>query len=144
MENNQQTEPQGVFLNGKAQIIEMLQFMNEAEKSTLIKNIRMRNPQLANELLENSLTFEHLNRLEDLEISTIFRYVQAPILGMALKNVSREFQKRILTLAPREYAEEAFHIMTAPMNNEIRTTQKAQDKIVSVLSSLVKRNQITL
>ena len=73
-----------VFLNGKAQIIEMLQFMSPSERAKLLNNIRMRNAPLADELLEKSLTFSNLNELNDDELSYIFVLLQAPIFGVAL------------------------------------------------------------
>ena len=39
----------GVFINGKAQIIEMLQHMPREERAVLLKNLKARNPQLAEE-----------------------------------------------------------------------------------------------
>ena len=48
MEANNSTN--SIFINGKAQIIEMLQHMPREERSRLLKNLKIRNPQLAEEL----------------------------------------------------------------------------------------------
>lgn len=132
----------GVFINGKAQIIEMLQHMPREERTKLLKNLKVRNPQLAEELSEQCFTFNDLDSLSDYELQMIFNYISAPILGMALKNVERQFQRRLLSLAERAYAEEAFRVMKTPFANEKRDTKRAQNKIIETLSSLRKRKQV--
>ena len=37
----------GVFINGKKQVIELLQRMDATDKVKLLKNLRLRNPTLA-------------------------------------------------------------------------------------------------
>lgn len=139
--NNNQN---GYFINGKAQIIEMLQHMNRDERARLLKNIKIRNPQLADELTEQCFTFSDLDNLEDSELQVVFNYVSAPILGMALKNVERSFQRRLLSLATREYAEEAFRVLKTSYSSEKRDIKRAQNKIIEVLVSLKRRRQIDL
>lgn len=138
MEANNNTT--GVFINGKAQIIEMLQHMPRHERATLIKNLKARNPQLAEELSEQCFTFSDLDSLSDYELKSIFQSVTAPVLGMALKNVEKSFQRRLLSLAERQYAEETFRVLNNNYANEKRDTKRAQNKIIEILVSLKKRN----
>lgn len=133
-----------VFINGKAQIIEMLQHMPRDERAKLLKNLKLRNPQLAEELTEQCFTFSDLDNLSDDDLQMIFHYITAPILGMALKNVERTFQRRLLSLANREYAEEAFRVLKTPYATEKRDIKRAQNKIVEVLVSLKKKRQVRL
>ena len=137
MENNNTAS--GVFINGKAQIIEMLQHMPREERDRLLKNLKIRNPQLAEELTEQSFTFNDLDNLSDHELAMIFQYSAAPILGMALKNVERSFQRRLLSLANRESAEEAFRVLKTAYSTEKRDIKRAQNKIIEVLVSLKKK-----
>lgn len=141
MENNNNTA-NGIFINGKAQIIEMLQHMPREERARLLKNLKTRNPQLAEELTEQCFTFSDLDNLSDPELAMIFQYVTAPVLGMALKNIERQFQRRLLSLASREYAEEAFRVLKTTYSTEKRDIKRAQNKIIEVLVSLKKRRQI--
>ena len=133
-----------IFINGKAQIIEMLQHMPREERSRLLKNLKIRNPQLAEELSEQCFTFSDLDNLSDSDLMMIFQYVTAPILGMALKNIERAFQQRLLSLAGRDYAEEAFRVLKTNYATEKRDAKRAQNKIVEILVSLKKRKQINL
>ncbi|MBT6325851.1 MAG: hypothetical protein HOJ35_07765, partial [Bdellovibrionales bacterium] len=61
MEDNKQ---EGIFLNGKGQVIKMLQSMEINERKNLINLIKKKNPQLANELSQNSVNFNDFSRLE--------------------------------------------------------------------------------
>lgn len=144
MEANNNSNLNSIFINGKAQIIEMLQHMPREERARLLKNLKLRNPQLAEELTEQCFTFSDLDNLADQDLQMIFQYVTAPILGMALKNVERSFQRRLLSLANREYAEEAFRVLKTNYSTEKRDIKRAQNKIVEILVSLKKRRQINL
>lgn len=144
MSFNAESNQQGVFINGRTQIIEMLKFMQPEEREVLLRNIKSRNPQLAMELTENCLTFHDLNRLGDEELCLIFNYVKPAIWGLALKSTPRDFQRRILTLAPRDYAEQTYQTLTTTLKNEARDTKRAQQKIVSILGNLLKRRQVSI
>lgn len=144
MEANNNSNLNSIFINGKAQIIEMLQHMPREERARLLKNLKLRNPQLAEELTEQCFTFSDLDNLADQDLQMIFQYVTAPILGMALKNVERAFQRRLLSLASRDYAEEAFRVLKTSYSTEKRDIKRAQTKIIEILVSLKKRRQINL
>jgi flagellar motor switch protein FliG len=133
-----------VFLNGKAQIIEMLEFMTASEKNILLNNIKQRNPSLAVELQEKSLSFNDLNKLSDHEISVMFTQVRPEVLGLAIKDVDTNFQRRVLSLAPRNYAETAYTILVKPIKGSRALSKKAQNKIVGILINLSKRGQVQL
>ena len=135
---------QAVFINGRAQVIEMLQYMEDEDRNTLLKNIRIRNPILANELLEKSLVFENIGKLSDHEIRLVINYVQPTIMGVALKNVNQDLQRRVLGLAQRAFAEKAYEIMIKSIGNEMTHIRKAQNKILETMIALNKKKQINL
>jgi hypothetical protein len=58
---------------------------------------------------------------------------------MALKNVEKKFQRRLLSLADRKYAEETFRVLSTSYNNEKRDTKRAQTKIIEILVSLKRK-----
>ena len=132
-----------VFINGKAQIIEMLQYMTPDEKRKLLANIKHRNPILADELMEQSFTFGNLTNLSDSNLNALIANTPAPIMGMALKNNHPEFQKRVLAIAPRNYAEEAYNVMVGQLKNE-EHVHRARNKVLSILMQLKKKNLLSL
>lgn len=142
--SNNNNNNQGVFLNGKAQIIEMLEIMPASERQKLLNNIRLRNPKLANELMEKSLSFADLDRLEDFDLKKIISETNPQIMGLALKNAPINFQRRVLSLCDRNYAVETYDIMIKRIENEKRDSQRAQGRILSSFATLVKRQAISL
>jgi flagellar motor switch protein FliG len=145
MEQEAKSQPAGgVFLNGKSQIIEMLGFMSPNERETLLNNIRRRNPNLADELTAHSLDFSSISRLKDSDIISLTRFLEAPILGIALKGTQNDFQRRVLSILDRSYAEEAFRYMTTDLQNEARDVKRAQGKVIETLVTLTKKKIVIL
>ena len=132
----------GYFINGKAQVLEMMQFLTPEEREKLIRNIRPRNPQLADELAAQSISFNTLRELNDHQLQLVFQYVQAPILGIAMKSMDMRTQRRLLSVAPRTYAEEVYNAMTTRLSNEANGIRRAQEKVKGVIIALMKRKQL--
>jgi flagellar motor switch protein FliG len=132
-----------VFINGRQQIVEMLKIMEPADKASLLANLRKRNPILAGELLEESINFSCLENLSHPEIQLIFSFTEASTWGMALQGLGASFQRKILSLASRHFAEQAFRIMTTT-HARPSDIAKAQDKILAVIIELHKAKKIYL
>lgn len=142
MESNAQN---GIFINGKSQIIEMLKFMTAKERATLLKNIQLRNPNLAKELYAESVTFETIYNLDVVDLQQIAVFVKPAIMGVALKGATTEFQKSFLSNANREYAQEAFSYLNRSLGgNEERDIQRAQKRVSDTIVALNNRGRITL
>lgn len=132
---------EGIFINGKGQVIELLQQMNAADKARLLKNLRVRNPSLAKELTESCISFESIWDLDDAGLKTIVSQVQPAILGLALSLVHTKNQRRALGLIPRESAVRAFEIMQKDLTSNRSECMRAQQKILELAISL-HRNRI--
>ncbi len=132
----------GIFINGKAQVIEMLSLLTSEEKEKLIHQIKKRNPQLAEELLEQSVNFKMLLDLSDSDIEQVISYIDAPVLGVALKALPIHAQKRILSACHRSYAEKAYQAMNTRISNEQRNITRACDRVKDVIAKLMKKNRI--
>ena len=133
-----------VFIDGKNQIIEMLKYMSPQHKRNLLANIRLKNPALAEELATSGLDFSLVGELSNRDICKILSHVNAPILGVALRLTSRIFQQRILSLAPRDYAESAYEVMTKRIDNEEILIGRAQKKILKIINVLLRKQVINL
>ena len=143
MENN--SEKGGIFINGKGQIIEMLKFMTGAERNTLLKNIKMRNPGLAKELYAESITFETAYSLDKVDLQQVATFIKPAIMGVALKGSTEEFQRKFLSAVQREYAQEAYtYLMKNLGNNEERDTARAQKRVSDTIVALNNRGRISL
>lgn len=134
----------GIFINGKKQIIELLQFMSDAERKKLLNNIKMRNAVMARELSEKSLSFRDLFQLDDHIVRRILQNINPTIIGLALFVSPINVQRKALTLMEREDAEQAFAIMNKNLSHKKVECQKAQEKILQVAIQLSRRSLINL
>lgn len=138
---NQKNAENGIFINGKKQVIELLQRMDAGDKARLLKNLRTRNPVLAKELTESCISFESIWDLHDEDLKTIVSQVQPAILGLALNLVHVKNQRRALSLISREMALKAFEIMQKDLTGNRNECLRAQLKIVELAVNL-HRNRI--
>lgn len=140
----EQDNTANVFINGRAQILEMFQYLTPEERERLLRQIRPRNPQLAEEIAESAITFKLMVDLPDSTIATILNYVKAPILGVALKSLGVNGQRKILSVCERTYAEQAFKVMNTRLSNEARDIDRACARVKAVMTALVKKKIIRL
>jgi flagellar motor switch protein FliG len=142
MEGNSEN---GIFINGKAQIVEMLKYMTAKERATLLKNIQLRNPNLARELYAESITFETIFSLDMVDLQQLAMFVKPAIMGVALKGCDEKFQRNFLSNAKREYAEEAFSYLSRSLGgNEDRDVKRAQKRVSDTIVALNNRGRISL
>ncbi len=140
----EQDNTANVFINGRAQILEMFQYLEPEERERLLRQIRPRNPQLADEIAESAITFKALVDLPDATIEKVLSYVKAPILGVALKSLSVQGQRKILSLCERQFAEQAFKVMNTRLTNEARDIDRACARVKAVMTALSKKKIIQL
>ncbi len=131
----------GIFINGKKQVIELLQKMDSGDKAKLLKNLKSRNPTLAKELTELCISFESIWDLNDSCLKTVVSQVQPAILGLALSLVHVKNQRRVLSLISREMALKAFDIMQKDLTGNRSECMRAQQKILELALNL-HRNKI--
>lgn len=138
---SQKNAENGVYINGKRQVIELLQKMDNADKARLLKNLRTRNPALAKELTESCISFESIWDLDDECLKTVVSQVQPAILGLALSLVHVKNQRRALSLISREMALKAFDIMQKDLTANRNECFRAQQKVLELALNL-HRNRI--
>ncbi|MAZ48699.1 MAG: hypothetical protein CME65_09050 [Halobacteriovoraceae bacterium] len=137
-------ESKGIFINGKQQIIEMLQFMSEKEKEKLLSNIGSKNAVMARELREKSFSFTNLGSLSDNMIKAIFEKVNPAIIGLALYQAPTSFQRRILSVIKRPLAEQAFEILSQDLGAKSLECKRAQEKIVQIAIQISRAKMVNL
>lgn len=137
----QKNSENGIFINGKKQVIELLQKMDAGDKARLLKNLRTRNPSLAKELTESCISFESIWDLSEECLKTVVSQVQPAILGLALSLVHVKNQRRVLSLISRDQATKAFDIMQKDLTSNRSECFRAQQKILELALNL-HRNKI--
>ena len=134
----------GVFLNGRSKALEILRRLEDQEKSNLLKKISIKNPRLAEDLMDNSYNFAQIYKLSDNNLKLIIANIPAGIFGVAIRNLDRDFQKRVLTLAHRTFAEKAYETLSMDLSDEQININRAQSKVSEIMLSLIKNKQITV
>jgi flagellar motor switch protein FliG len=138
---SQNSSEKGIFINGKNQVIELLQRMDGPDKAKLLKNLRNRNPSLAKELTESCISFESIWDLDDEGLKTLVSQMKPAILGLALSLVHTKNQRRALSLISREMALKAFEIMQKDLTSNRAECIRAQSKVLELAMSL-HRNRV--
>jgi flagellar motor switch protein FliG len=138
---NEANKENGIFINGKKQVIELLQKMDAGDKARLLKNLRARNPVLAKELTESCISFDSVWDLNDECLKTVVSQIQPTILGLALSLVHVKNQRRALSLISREQALKAFDIMQKDLTSNRNECSRAQLKVLELALNL-HRNRI--
>ena len=139
-----QSSEQGIFLNGRQQIIEMLQFMNEGDKRKLLNNIQKRNAVMARELSEQSFSFKSLFGLDREQLSKILSRLNPAIIALALYPLEISLQRKALSSIERHKAEEAFEIMNHDLSGKRQEIKRAQEKIIQVAIQLSRQKYISI
>lgn len=137
-------QSKGIFINGKQQIIEMLQSMSDKEKEKLLNNIGTKNAVMARELREKSFSFTNLAGLSDGMIKTIFRKINPAIIGLALYPAPVKFQRKILSVIDRNVAEAAFEILNQDLSTKSLECRRAQEKVVQMAVQISRAQMINL
>ena len=141
---NPNISEKGVFLNGRSKALEILRRLEDQEKSNLLKKISIKNPRLAEDLMDNSYNFAQIYKLSDNNLKLIIANIPAGIFGVAIRNLDRDFQKRVLTLAHRTFAEKAYETLSMDLSDEQININRAQSKVSEIMLSLIKNKQITV
>lgn len=133
------SEENKIFINGKSQAISMLKLLTREERNRILSQIKIKNPTLAVELNNNCVCFNDIEHLSDHALISLMDKTRPQVVGLAIKNSSVDFQKRILKIAPRDYAEEAYQILRTPLETgQKKLIERAQNKILASLSSHLK------
>jgi len=135
---------QGIFINGRQQIVEMLQFMNEDEKQKLLNNIKQKNAVMARELSEQSFSFRSLFKLDQDSLRKIFSRTSPSIIALSLYPLEAKLQRKALSALDRGPAEEAYGLMIQNLSSKKQECKRAQDKIAQIAIQLSRQKSINI
>jgi len=134
----------GYYIDGKKQAIELLQHLDGDERSKILNNIALRNSSMARELSEKSFSFKDLLSADQETLERVTQVTTPAIIGLALFMTPKSFQRRVLTIMPRDRAEQAFNIMGRDLSSKRQECMKAQNKMLSNAIELSRKNIIKL
>ncbi|MEX0798354.1 MAG: FliG C-terminal domain-containing protein [Bacteriovoracaceae bacterium] len=138
------SDQKGYYINGKKQVIELLQHLEGEERQKLLKNIGIRNASMAKELSEQSFSFKDLFKADHETLSKIMQATTPAIAGLALYLTPRTFQRRALSSMERGRAEQAYNVMSRDLGSKQQECLKAQNKVLQSAIELSRRGIIKL
>lgn len=127
---------------GVDSIVEVLNRVDRSTERTIIENLEVQNPELAEEIKKRMFVFEDIVLLDDRSLQLVLREIESKDLGLALKASSTEVADKIyknMSKRASEMLREEIEYM-GPVR--IRDVEEAQQKIVNVIRRLEDSGEI--
>ena len=129
---------------GVDSIVEVLNRVDRTTERTIIENLEVQHPELAEEIKKRMFVFEDIVLLDDRSLQLVLREVDSKELALALKASSGEVAEKIyknMSKRASEMLREEIEYM-GPVR--IRDVEEAQQKIVNVIRRLEESGEIVV
>lgn len=127
---------------GVDSIVAVINKVDRATEKTIIENLEVQNPELAEEIKKRMFVFEDIVLLDDRSLQLVLREVDSKDLALALKAASSEVAEKIyknMSKRASDMLREEIEYM-GPVR--IRDVEECQQKIVNVIRRLEDSGQI--
>lgn len=123
-------------------VVEVLNRVDRTTERTIIENLEIQNPELAEEIKKRMFVFEDIVLLDDRSLQLVLREIDSKDLALALKASSSEVAEKIyknMSKRASEMLREEIQYM-GPVR--IRDVEEAQQKVVNVIRRLEDSGEI--
>ncbi len=123
-------------------IVEVLNRVDRTTERTIIENLEIQNPELAEEIKKRMFVFEDIVLLDDRSLQLVLREIDSKDLALALKASSSEVAEKVyrnMSKRASEMLREEIQYM-GPVR--IRDVEEAQQKVVNVIRRLEESGEI--
>ena len=127
---------------GVDSIVEVLNRVDRATERTIIENLEVQNPELAEEIKKRMFVFEDIVLLDDRSLQLVLREIESKDLGLALKASSTEVADKIYKNMSKRASEMLREEIEYMGPARIRDVEEAQQKIVNVIRRLEDSGEI--
>jgi flagellar motor switch protein FliG len=127
---------------GVDSVVEVLNRVDRTTERTIIENLEVQNPELAEEIKKRMFVFEDIVLLDDRSLQLVLREIDSKDLSLALKASSNEVAEKIyknMSKRAGEMLREEIQYM-GPVR--IRDVEEAQQKVVNVIRRLEEAGEI--
>jgi flagellar motor switch protein FliG len=131
-------------LGGVRSAAEILNLIGQSAERSILAKINERAPELATEIKNLMFVFEDIVNLDDRSIQRVLKEVDNKELALALKHVSPDVKKRVLSnLSERasQMIQEEIEYM-GPVR--LREVEFAQQKVVDIIRNLEESGQVVI
>jgi flagellar motor switch protein FliG len=127
---------------GVDSIVEVLNRVDRTTERTIIENLEVQNPELAEEIKKRMFVFEDIVLLDDRSLQLVLREIDSKDLALALKASSNEVAEKIFKNMSKRASEMLREEIEYMGPVRIRDVEEAQQKIVNVIRRLEESGEI--
>ncbi|MBP2653122.1 MAG: fliG [Firmicutes bacterium] len=127
---------------GVDSIVEVLNRVDRTTERTIIENLEVQNPELAEEIKKRMFVFEDIVLLDDRSLQTVLREIESKDLALALKASSNEVAEKIYKNMSKRAAEMLREELQYMGPVRIRDVEESQQKVVNVIRRLEDSGEI--
>jgi flagellar motor switch protein FliG len=129
---------------GVKSIVDVLNHCDRTTEKTIIENLEVDNPELAEDIKKLMFVFEDIVTLDDRSLQLVLRQVDSKDLSLALKATPQEVADKIyknMSSRAADMLKEEIEFM-GPV--KIRDVEEAQQKVVNVIRSMEDKGEIVI
>jgi flagellar motor switch protein FliG len=127
---------------GVDSIVEVLNRVDRTTERTIIENLEIQNPELAEEIKKRMFVFEDIVLLDDRSLQLVLREIESKDLGLALKASSTEVADKVYKNMSKRASEMLRDEIEYMGPVRIRDVEEAQQKVVNVIRRLEDSGEI--
>lgn len=125
-------------------IVEVLNRVDRTTERTIIENLEIQDPELAEEIKRRMFVFEDIVLLDDRSLQLVLREIESKDLALALKASSSEVGDKIYKNMSKRAADMLREEIEYMGPVRIRDVEEAQQKIVNVIRRLEESGEIVV
>ena len=129
---------------GVDSVVEVLNRVDRTTERTIIENLEIQHPELAEEIKKRMFVFEDIVLLDDRSLQLVLRQVESKDLALSLKASSSEVTDKIFRNMSKRAAEMLKEEIQYMGPVRIRDVEESQQRIVNVIRSLEESGEIVV
>ncbi len=129
---------------GLESVVELINRVDRTTERTIIENLEVQEPELAEEIKKRMFVFEDIVMLDDRSLQMVLREIETKDLSLALKGVSDEVSNKIFKNMSKRASEMLREEIDFMGPVRIRDVEEAQQKVVNVIRRLEESGEIVI
>lgn len=135
-------QEENTSVGGISVIVDILNSIDRSTEKSILENIEMENPELADEIHRRMFIFEDITKLSNLALQRVLKEVDNDVLTMALKGANAEISAKISNNISKRLQELIKENMDYMGPVRVRDVEQAQQKIVNIIRKLEDEGEI--
>ena len=123
----------GRYIDGEAKAAEILTALSLEDRERILRYICTKNPPMGRGLSQKCHSFDTLVSLGAREFRQLSSRIHPKVLGIALKQISEDYQREILGRLDRDYAEQCYEALVCSFKDESSMVSRAQARVMEVV-----------